>query len=239
VCLVLVTVTWAAAADVGTKAPAEARAVAKLKPQTMCPVMEGKINKRLYADHGGKRVYFCCQGCIKTFKKDPEKYIKQIEAEGITLDKTPIIPQTRCPIDGVKIDKKQHYVDHKGKRVYACSTGCAELVKKDPAKHVKELEKYGITLDKSPVVLCQKCGEIKGSTKCRKIEGRIKCEKCGLLKGSVGCCKIPKDAKAPVTLCATCGEIKGSAKCCKIEGRTKCEKCGLLKGSVGCCKLPK
>ena len=188
-CLVLATVTWAAAADAGAKAPAEA----KLKPQTMCPVMEGKINKRLYADHDGNRVYFCCQGCIKMFKKDPEKYMKQLEAEGITLDKTPIILQSRCPIDGVKIDKKKlHYVDHKGKRLYACSAGCAELIKKDPAKHIKELEKNEITLATVPVVLCQKCGEIKGGDKCCKLEGRTKCEKCGLLKGSVGCCKLPK-----------------------------------------------
>ena len=57
------------------------------KPQTICPIMGGKINKALFADHDGKRVYFCCAGCQEPFKKDPAKYIKQMEDKGIVLDK--------------------------------------------------------------------------------------------------------------------------------------------------------
>jgi YHS domain-containing protein len=57
--------------------------------QTKCPVMGGKVNEKVYADYQGKRVYFCCAGCINEFKKDPEKYLKKIEAEGATPAKTP------------------------------------------------------------------------------------------------------------------------------------------------------
>jgi len=57
------------------------------KKQTTCPVMGGKINKAQYADVNGKRIYVCCPGCIGKIKADPDKYIKQLEAEGITLDK--------------------------------------------------------------------------------------------------------------------------------------------------------
>jgi len=60
------------------------------KPQEICPVMGGKVNKSLYADHNGKRVYFCCAGCIAPFNKEPEKYIQQLEAEGVELDKVPV-----------------------------------------------------------------------------------------------------------------------------------------------------
>ena len=56
------------------------------KPQTNCPVMGGKINKDIYSDYEGKRVYFCCESCISPFKKDPAKYIKQLEDEGVTLE---------------------------------------------------------------------------------------------------------------------------------------------------------
>ncbi len=87
--------------------------------------------------------------------------------------------------------------------------------------------------------ICNDCGEIKGSDKCCKPEGRKKCPDCGLCKDSPGCCKLPKDATGPVALCADCGEIKGSDKCCKVEGRKKCPDCGMFKGSPGCCKLPK
>ena len=58
-----------------------------LKPQTHCPVMGNPINKEVYIDHEGMRVYFCCAGCDSTFKEDPEKYLKQMEAEGIEPEK--------------------------------------------------------------------------------------------------------------------------------------------------------
>ena len=62
---------------------------ADAKAQAMCPIMDGKVNKKIFADYEGKRVYFCCAGCIKTFQKDPAKYIKDMESKGIVLDKTP------------------------------------------------------------------------------------------------------------------------------------------------------
>ena len=57
--------------------------------QTTCPVMGGKINREVYTDYTGERVYFCCEGCIAEFQKDPAKYIEKIENEGVTLEKTP------------------------------------------------------------------------------------------------------------------------------------------------------
>jgi YHS domain-containing protein len=68
---------------------ASAEEAAQAKPQTMCPVMNEAINKSLYVDFEGKRLYVCCKGCVSTVKKDPAKYIKKMEAEGITLAKTP------------------------------------------------------------------------------------------------------------------------------------------------------
>jgi len=59
------------------------------KDQANCPVMGGKINKEIYADHEGQRVYFCCAMCIDTFKKDPEKYLKKMKAEHVNPVKTP------------------------------------------------------------------------------------------------------------------------------------------------------
>ena len=59
------------------------------KSQTHCPVMGGTINKDIYADYEGKRVYFCCAGCIPEFQADPGKYIKKLEDEGVVLDNVP------------------------------------------------------------------------------------------------------------------------------------------------------
>jgi len=57
--------------------------------QTTCPVMGGKINKDIYADYKGERVYFCCEGCIPQFQKDPAKYINKLENEGVKLQEVP------------------------------------------------------------------------------------------------------------------------------------------------------
>ncbi len=58
-------------------------------PQTNCPVMGGKINQTVYTDYQGKRIYFCCTGCIDTFKKDPAKYMKKLEADKVDLAPAP------------------------------------------------------------------------------------------------------------------------------------------------------
>ncbi len=46
--------------------------------QTNCPVMDGEIDKDVYVDHMGKRVYFCCEMCIAKFNEEPGKYMKKL-----------------------------------------------------------------------------------------------------------------------------------------------------------------
>jgi len=58
-------------------------------PQTACPVTGDKIDKNYYVDYQGKRIYTCCSGCVEEVKKDPAKYVKQLEDQGIALEKTP------------------------------------------------------------------------------------------------------------------------------------------------------
>lgn len=63
--------------------------VKKLKPQTTCPVMGGEIDRELYVDHKGKRIYVCCPGCLGKLKKNPEKYIKKLERMGQAAEDVP------------------------------------------------------------------------------------------------------------------------------------------------------
>jgi hypothetical protein len=48
----------------------------------------------VYADYNGKRVYFCCAGCIPQFKQDPGMYLKKLEAEGIAPESIPAASDT-------------------------------------------------------------------------------------------------------------------------------------------------
>ena len=59
------------------------------EPQTACPVMGKKINKELYVDAAGYRIYVCCKGCIKAVKANPEKYIEKAKTDGVEFEKTP------------------------------------------------------------------------------------------------------------------------------------------------------
>ncbi|MHB9069894.1 MAG: YHS domain-containing protein [Sedimentisphaerales bacterium] len=65
---------------VAPSAPAiEANApTAMVIEQTICPVMGGAINKEIFAEYQGKKVYFCCPECKGKFEKEPEKYISEL-----------------------------------------------------------------------------------------------------------------------------------------------------------------
>jgi len=58
------------------------KAVSVAIEQTTCPVMEGPINKDLFTEYKGKKVYFCCAGCKEKFKKEPEKYLDKLPQFG-------------------------------------------------------------------------------------------------------------------------------------------------------------
>ncbi|MGB8225848.1 MAG: YHS domain-containing protein [Sedimentisphaerales bacterium] len=46
--------------------------------QTICPVMGGPVNKDIFVEYQGKKVYFCCEACKAEFNKEPEKYLPKL-----------------------------------------------------------------------------------------------------------------------------------------------------------------
>ena len=117
---------------------------AAVKYQTNCPVCNDPIKTDLSVAHEGKVIFLGCEGCVEPVQTDAEKYIQQIETEGITLAKI----QTRCPMMGGKVNKDL-YADHSGKRVYFCCTsGCEEDFLKNPAKVIKEQEAKGVFFER-------------------------------------------------------------------------------------------
>ena len=89
VSVVALVLILAACTDSDVSGTTAANAPAKIVRQTTCPIMGGDIDRSLYVDHAGKRIYVCCSGCLAPIKENPEKYIKELEAKGITLDKAP------------------------------------------------------------------------------------------------------------------------------------------------------
>lgn len=55
-------------------------ALAQRVPNTTCPVMPGeRVKEKFYVDYEGERIYFCCRPCVKAFKKNPAKYLKNLK----------------------------------------------------------------------------------------------------------------------------------------------------------------
>jgi len=46
--------------------------------QNLCPVMGNPINKDIFVEYQGRKVYFCCPSCIEEFQKNPEKYLPKL-----------------------------------------------------------------------------------------------------------------------------------------------------------------
>jgi YHS domain-containing protein len=47
--------------------------------QTTCPVMDGNpIDKTLFVEYEGKKVYFCCKECEEKFLADPAQYVAKL-----------------------------------------------------------------------------------------------------------------------------------------------------------------
>jgi YHS domain-containing protein len=75
----------------------------QLKPQTTCPVMTGQpIDKSLYVDYKGKRIYVCDKVCQVKLKKNPEKYLKKLGKMGQEAETIPSDPEQSVVRDSVK-----------------------------------------------------------------------------------------------------------------------------------------
>jgi hypothetical protein len=135
--LAAVLALWTAAASAADeKAPAPAA-----KPQTKCPITGNPIDKTLFVDAEGFRIYLCCKGCVDKVTADPKAAIAKIRANGEEPAKVPP-PQTKCPIMGGKINKSV-YADVEGYRIYACCPMCLPKIKADPKAAVAKIRANG------------------------------------------------------------------------------------------------
>ena len=126
----------------------------KLKPQTVCPIMGGKIDKEVFVDVAGYRIYACCPSCLAKIKADPEKAVATLKAKG----EKPELRLAVCPECG-EIKGTAQCCKPDAKKCSNCglnkgSIGCC-----------KELKPLAGQKD---IVLCAGCGDVKGSAKCCK-----------------------------------------------------------------------
>ena len=61
--------------------------------QTTCPMTGKAIDKKVFADSDGKRVFFCGTGCAEAFKKDPAATLKKLADDGVAVREVPKLPE--------------------------------------------------------------------------------------------------------------------------------------------------
>lgn len=61
-----------------------------ISPNQTIDAFSGKqVNKSIFADYKGKRIYFCCNQSKEDFNVNPEKYLTEFRRQGVTLEDSP------------------------------------------------------------------------------------------------------------------------------------------------------
>ena len=76
-CMALIVVGCEKKADTEQQ-ETEAETADAMGEQTLCPIMDQPVNKELFVEYEGKKVYFCCPGCEEKFAAAPEKYLTKL-----------------------------------------------------------------------------------------------------------------------------------------------------------------
>ena len=124
----------------------------KPKPvNAVCPVSGEDVDQNVTVTQDKKVVGFCCEDCVKTFKKDPAKYMKKVDEELAKKKKEKAKGESPAA-DGKAVNKfcpveKENAVDptvatttYKGKTVGFCCEDCIKKFDRDPDAFVAELK---------------------------------------------------------------------------------------------------
>jgi len=132
-------------AKYATKVAAQRKALAaRPKTQVTCPVSQEPADPEVFVERDGKKVYFCCKGCAKKYKKNPDEYATSL-ANSFTY-------QTKCPVTGEEIDPTAFTTAANGMNIYFCCKGCDKKFFKDPKKYAPNLVAQGFTVDAKGMV---------------------------------------------------------------------------------------
>ena len=115
-----------------------------------CPVMDEPVNLAISVPTDDGPVFFCCEGCIPKFRKDPAKYATKVAVQRTALAHRAKV-QVTCPVTKTPIDRKV-FVESSGGKVYLCSKDCVDKYQRDPAKYVTALANSYTYQTKCPVM---------------------------------------------------------------------------------------
>ncbi|MDE0961328.1 MAG: hypothetical protein OSB09_11175 [Planctomycetota bacterium] len=125
----------------------------------------GSMGAPIELVHEGRQIRFCCQGCVPAFKKEPAKFIGNIDKKIIEAQKQ-TYPLDTCVVSGEKLAGKTKSVVVNNRLVKVCCGGCVKKIKgKLPAKFTALLDQAIVKRQskKYPLKACVISGEPLGS----------------------------------------------------------------------------
>lgn len=127
-------------AKYATKVAAQRKALAhRAKVQVTCPVTNEPVDKKIFVESKGEKIFVCCKACVGKYQSDPAKYAAAL-ANSYTF-------QTKCPVMGGDIDPKVFSKLSTGETIYYCCPGCDKTLRENPAKYNKSLVSQGIVIN--------------------------------------------------------------------------------------------
>ncbi|MBE7558816.1 hypothetical protein HS125_07655 [bacterium] len=113
-------------------------------PLTTCVVsgekLGGSMGEPVDYLHKDRLVRFCCKGCIEKFQKDPDKYLKVLDA-AVVKEQKEKYPLTTCVVSGEKLGDMGEPIDYvyQGRLVRFCCKGCVREFGEKPGEFMKKL----------------------------------------------------------------------------------------------------
>ena len=121
----------------------------------ICPIMvEDEIDEEEFSEYEGKKVYFCCTTCKKSFDANP-KYIIKVAGDSLPqfkgmedklkLADVKLLEQKFCPMypDSL-ITPDSPSVEYKGKKIYFFKKRAVDKWEKDPEGNFKKATEEGL-----------------------------------------------------------------------------------------------
>jgi YHS domain-containing protein len=106
------------------------------KVQAICPITGQEADRIISTTYQGRKILFCCKGCIGKFEKNPEKYVAAL-ANSYSY-------QTKCPVMGGDINPQAAIKLADGRKIYFCCPGCDKKLASAPSIFLPKLAAQGV-----------------------------------------------------------------------------------------------
>ncbi len=106
----------------------------------------GSMGEPYEYEHEGRRILFCCAGCVGEFEDDPEKYLKKLDdakqAAQLADAQLADYPLDVCVVSGEALDEWGDSIDHiyDGRLVRFCCNHCKGDFLENPEPFLTKLD---------------------------------------------------------------------------------------------------